>query len=65
MNVDAEIGLSLNVCLQVRHLEVIVDPVDDEIGEPWGLSRGLEQLIEEGEALLPEVVTEDLETHQG
>ncbi len=44
---------------------MIVDPVNNEIGEPGCLSWGLEQFEEELKAFLAEVVTEDLERHQG
>ena len=44
---------------------MVVHPVHHEIGEPGGLSRSLEKLVEELEALLTEVVAEDLEGHQG
>lgn len=64
VDVNAEVGLLLDVGLEVGHLEVVVDPVDHEVGEPGGLSRGLEQLIEELQTLLPEVVPEHFETHQ-
>ena len=65
MDVDTQIGLSLDVGLKIGHLEVVIDPVDHEIGEPGGLSGRLEQFVEEGEALLAEVVPEDLHTHEG
>ena len=44
---------------------MIIDPVDNEIGEPGGLSGGLEELIEKLKRLLAEVIAEDLEAHQG
>ena len=44
---------------------MIVDPVNNKIGEPGCLSWGLEQFEEELKAFLAEVVTEDLERHQG
>ena len=47
MDIDAKICLVLNVCFKVRHLKVIVYPVHNEVREPRGLARGLEQLVEE------------------
>ena len=44
---------------------MIIDTVYNEIGEPGCLSGSLEELEEQGETLLPEVVPEDLEGHQG
>ena len=44
---------------------MIVDPVNDKVGEPGCLSGSLEQFEEELKGLLAEVVTEDLEGHQG
>ena len=65
VDVDAEVGLLLDVGLEVGHLEVVVDPVDNEVGEPGGLSWRLEQLVEQLQALLSEVVPENLHTHEG
>ena len=65
MDVDAQVGLSLDVGLQVGHLEVVIYPVDNKVGEPRVLSRSFEKLIEELKALLPEVVTKELEAHEG
>jgi len=49
----------------VRHLEVIIDEVDDEVGEPGVLAvLRLEQSAEEAQALLTESVAEELEAHQ-
>ena len=64
MNVESEVTLALNICLQVGHLEMIVNPVDNEVWEPRILSSGLEQFVEQFEAFLPEVISEDFEAHQ-
>ena len=64
MDVEAEVTLTLDVGLNVRHLEVVVDPVDNEVREPGVLPADLEKFVEELEALLSEVVAEDFETHQ-
>jgi hypothetical protein len=34
MNINSKISLALDACLQVRHLEMIIYPVDTEIWEP-------------------------------
>ena len=62
--VDTKVGLLLDVGLQVGHLEVIIDPVDYEVGEPWGLSWCLEKLLKKLQTLLAEVISENFETHQ-
>lgn len=64
MNVEAEIALTLDIGFDVRHLEMVVDPVDHEVREPWVFSTDLEQLVEKLQAFLSEVVAEDLEAHQ-
>ena len=46
MNVKSKVTLTFNICFQVGHLKVIIDPVDNEIWEPRVLSSGLEQLVE-------------------
>lgn len=43
---------------------MVIDPVDDEIWVPGWLSIFIEQLVESLQTFLPEVVSEDLETHQ-
>ncbi len=42
IDVDAQITFILNVCLQVSHLIVIIDPIDNEVGEPGVFSWSLE-----------------------
>jgi hypothetical protein len=64
MDVEAEIAFALDVRLDVRHLEVIVDPINYEVGEPRILPANLEQLIKELEAFLSKVVPEYFETHE-
>ena len=64
MNIKSEVVFTFNICFQVGHLKVVVDPVDHEIGEPGVLSSNLEKLVEELEALLAEVVSEDFEAHE-
>ena len=46
MNVEAEVAFTLDVCLQIGHLKVIVNPIDNEIWEPRIFSSGLEQFVE-------------------
>ena len=65
VDVKAEITLAFNVGLEVRHFKVIINPVDDEVWEPWIFSASLKQLVEELQALLSKVVAEDLEAHEG
>ena len=64
MDVEVELALCLDVSLQVGHFEVIVDPVDDEVGEPGVRAARLEQFIEKLQAFLSEVVAEYFETHE-
>jgi len=33
-NIDSEVGFIFNISLKVGHFEVIVDEVDDKVGEP-------------------------------
>jgi hypothetical protein len=63
VNVQAEVGLALNISLEVGHLKVVVDPIYNKIWEPRVFSRSLEQLIEELKAFLPKVISEKLEAH--
>lgn len=65
MNVESEITLTLDIRLDVRHFEMVVDPVYDEVGEPRVLPTNLEEFIEKLEAFLSKVVAKDFETHQG
>ena len=65
MNIESEITLALNICFDVGHLEVIIDPVYNKVWEPWVLTTDLEQFIEKLEALLTKVISKDLEAHQG
>ena len=46
MNIKAEVALTLNISLEVRHFEVIVDPIHHKVWEPWVFSACLEQLVE-------------------
>ena len=64
MDVDSKLCLVLNVGQVISHLIVIVNPIHDEVSEPWVLSFGLKKSIEELEALLAKVVSEHLEGHQ-
>ena len=65
MDVYAKVGLALDVCLKIGHLEVVVHPVDHEVREPRSLARGLEELVEELETLLAEMVAVYFEAHEG
>jgi len=64
MNVESEVALAFDICLQVGHLKMIVYPIDNEVWEPRIFSSGLEQFVEEFEAFLAEVISEDFEAHQ-
>lgn len=61
IDVDAEVSLLFNVGFQVRHLEVIVHPVDNEVRKPWVLALALEKTTEQFEAVLAEMVSKNLE----
>ena len=64
IDVEAKVSFILDVRLMEGHLEVIVDEVDNEVGEPWLFAFSLEKAAEETETLLAEMVAEDLEGHQ-
>lgn len=63
MDVEIVVVFQLYIRFEVGHLEVVIYPVDDEVGEPRVLSSGLEKLIEQLKTLLAEVVAKDFETH--
>ena len=46
VNINAEISFTLDVRLQISHLEMVINPVHHEVREPWGLPRCLEQFVE-------------------
>jgi hypothetical protein len=64
MDIKPKITLTLNICFNVSHFEMVINPVNNEIGEPRILPTNLKQLVEQLEALLSEVVAKDFETHQ-
>lgn len=64
MNIESEITLTLNISFDVSHFEVIINPVYNEVWEPWVLSANLEQFIEKLETLLTKVIAKDLKAHQ-
>lgn len=64
MNIESQVALTLNICLNVGHLEMIIDPVHHEVGEPRVLSADLEQFIKQFEALLPEIISKYFEAHK-
>jgi len=64
VNVESKVTLTFNICLQVGHLEMIIDPVHNEVWEPRVLSTSLEQFVEKLQALLPEVIAKDFEAHK-
>ena len=64
MDVNAQVSLLFNVSLQVRHLKVVVDPVDDKVREPGVLTFALEQAAEQFQTVLAEMVAKDFERHQ-
>lgn len=64
VDVETKVALTLNVRLNVGHLEVVIDPVDNEVWEPRIFSTNLEQFVEELQAFLSKVVTKNLETHE-
>ena len=61
MNVNSKFGLLLNVSFQVSHLEVIINPVNNKIWKPGVLAFRFEETAEQLEAVLAEVVSENLE----
>lgn len=63
MNIESKITLALNIRFDVCHFEVIVNPVNNEVREPWILSTDLEKFVEKFETFLTEVVTENFEAH--
>lgn len=63
-DVDAEVGFRLDIGLQVRHFEVVIHPVDYEVGE-WVFSVAVKQLAEQFETLLAEIVAEEFVGQQG
>ena len=42
MDVEAKVAFALDVCLDVRHFEMVVYPIDHEVGEPRVLPANLE-----------------------
>ena len=61
MDVNSKLCLVFNIGHEISHLEVVVNPINDEVREPWVLSFGLEQSTEELKAFLAKVVSEHLE----
>ena len=45
MYIKAKITLTFNISLKVGHLEVVINPVNDEIWEPRVFSASLEKFI--------------------
>lgn len=43
---------------------MVINPVDNEVGEPWVLTLWFKQSTEQFETVLSEVVSENLEWHQ-
>lgn len=64
MNIDAEIGFFFDISLKIGHLEVIVDPVDDKVGEPGVLALTLKQPAEQLERVLSKVISKYLKAHE-
>lgn len=64
MDFEPHITFSLNVSFQISHLEMVINPVDDEIREPGISSASLEEFVEKLERFLAEVVSKNLETHE-
>ena len=65
MNIKPEITLTFDIGLEVRHLEVVIDPVHDKVWEPWVFPSSLEQFIEKLEAFLAKIISENFEAHKG
>jgi hypothetical protein len=64
MNIEPEVTLTLNIGLQVCHLEVIVHPIYNKVWEPRIFTTCLEKFVEKLEAFLSKVVSKYLETHE-
>ena len=62
-DVNAEVSFVLDVRLEICHFKVIVNPVDNEIGEPGILSLTFKQTTEKFETILSEIVSKDFERH--
>ena len=64
MDVDSKLSFLLNIGFEVRHFEVVVNPVNNEIRKPGVLALRLKQPAEELEAVLAEIVSEYLKGHE-
>lgn len=64
MDIEAKITFTLNVRLDICHFEVIIYPINNEVGEPWVLPTNLKQFIKQFEAFLSKVVAKYFETHE-
>lgn len=64
MDVDSKLCFLLNIGFEVRHFEVVVNPVNNEIRKPGVLALRLKQPAEELEAVLAEIVSEYLKGHE-
>jgi len=64
IDVHAQVSFTLDVCLVIGHLEVIVDEVNDKVREPGVLPLRFEQPAEETQAFLAEVISKHFEGHQ-
>lgn len=64
-NIDSEVSFIFDVCLEVSHFKVVVHPVNNEVREPGILTLALEQPAEQFKAVLPEVISEHFEAHEG
>jgi len=70
MNIDFKISFLFNSGLKVSHLEMIVNPIHNEVWEPsfWtaiiDVTLALKKTAEQFKTFLAEVISENLERHQ-
>jgi hypothetical protein len=64
MDVKSEITFTFDISLQVCHLEMVINPIHNEIWEPRVFSTGLEKFVKQFEAFLSEVISKDFEAHE-
>ena len=64
MDVKSEITFTFDISLQVCHLEMVINPIHNEIWEPRVFSSSLEKFIKQFEAFLSEVISKDFEAHE-
>ena len=63
VNVKPKVTFTFNVCFEIGHFKVIINPVHDKVWEPWIFSTSLEKLVKEFKAFLSEIISKYLEAH--